>query len=183
MGNDKRIAVVGHSLVPRDLGLIPGAQVKIFRSPGARVTDFEARHELNSVLNWPHDLTILFLGGNDIHDGCVPSAITNNISSLIEQIHHYCDSQVAYILIEHRNPPQGNRFNVSAEQYNRVCNSINKRLKKKHKNKPYICFLSIGAKPYQSGVTDGVHFNEETRFHLVRKLRNTIMRFIENKLA
>lgn len=182
MSADKLVAIVGHSLVPRDIGVVQGAQVRIFRSPGARASYFGTNHILSSVLSWPHDLTILFIGGNDIHDECVPSAITDNICSVIEQIHQHCNSRIACVLVEHRNPPQGNRFNVSADQYKRIANSINNRLKRKYKSKNYICFLSIGAKPYQNGVTDGVHHNQESKRHLIQKFRNTIKRFVDNRL-
>ena len=166
------------TLVPQDLGYIPGAQIRIFRSPGAKVSSFETNNIFREVLEWSHDLTILFLGGNDIYDGCVPSRITNDIQNVIEQIHEYCESQIAFILVEHRNPPPRNRFNVSADQYNRVSNNINNRLKRKYKSKSYVRFLSVGAKPFQNGVTDGVHFDAETKLHLKQKLRNTIVRFI-----
>lgn len=178
MNAEKRVAVVGHSLVPRDLGYIRGAEIKIFRSPGARVSNFE-NGTLSEVLRWPHDLSILFLGGNDIYDGCVPSRIARDIKRMIELVHEHCGSQIAFVLLEHRNPPTRNRFNVSADQYNRVANNINNRLKRKYKNKSYIRFLSVGAKPFQRGVTDGVHFDAETKAHLKQKLRNTIVRFIQ----
>ena len=178
MSANQRVAVVGHSLVPRDLGYIPGATVRIFRSPGAKASNFETNYILREALEWSHDLTILFIGGNDIYDGCVPSRITNDIQNVIEQIHEYCESQIAFVLVEHRNPPPRNRFNVSADQYNRVSNIINNRLKRKYKNKSYMRFLSVGAKPFQDGVTDGVHFDAETKLHLKQKFINTIVRFV-----
>ena len=180
MSVQKQVAIVGHSLVPLNLRSVPGAEIRIFRAPGAKVANFESNRTLNAVLQWPHDLTIRFIGGNDIYDGCIPSSIATNIQNVIEQIHEYCKSDIAFVLIENRDPPLGNRFNVSATQYNRVANNINNRLKRKYKTKPYIKFLSVGAKPFQRGVTDGIHFDSETRFHLERKLRNTIARYIND---
>ena len=180
MGDDKLVTVVGHSLVPRNLGVIPGANIRIYRSPGAKAINFEHNNGLNQVLNYPHDLTILFLGGNDVYDGCIPSHITTNIESVIEQIHEYCNSDIAFVLLEHRNPRPGNRFGVSADQYNRVASNINNRLKRKYRNKPYVKFISVGAKPFQHGVTDGVHFDVETQAHLTQKFRNTISRYINH---
>ena len=148
MNTDKLVAIVGHSLVPPRLDYIEGAQVRIFRSPGAKALTFDS-NKISEVLNWPHDLTIIFLGGNDIYDNCVPSKITNDIRSVIEQIHSSCHSHIAFVLIEHRNPPPGNRFHVSASLYNRVANSINNRLKRIFKNKSYVKFLSVGAKSFQ----------------------------------
>lgn len=181
MNRDKLVAVVGHSLVPNSIGSVNGANIKIFRSPGALVSTFDSNHVLTEVLNWPHDLTILFLGGNDIKDGCIASQITNHIKDLIEKIHTNCQSHIAFVLIEHRNPPPRNRFGVTASQYNRVANSINNRLKREYKRTSYVQFLSVGAKPFQQGTTDGVHFDETTKAHLKIKFRNTIKYFVESK--
>ena len=174
MSNDKLVAVVGHSLVPQSIGPIDGVKVEIFRSPGARISTFHSNPKLSNVLYWTHDLTILFIGGNDINDNCVPAEISENIQNLIEEIHTTCNSHIAFVLIEHRNPPPDNRFNVTASNYNRIATNINNRLKRKYKNKSYVQFVSVGAKPFKFGVTDGIHFDRETKTHLITKLRNAI---------
>lgn len=182
MNEDKLIAVVGHSLVPRSIKPVDGAKISIYRAPGAKACNFESNEALSSVLSFPHDLTIIFIGGNDIYNNCTPSYITHNIQTLIEQVHDYCHSHICFILLESRHPPVGNRFNIDAEQYNKVANNINNRLKRKYKNKTYVQFLSVGAKPFQHGVTDGVHFDFEAKAHLQLKIRNTIKRFVEGSL-
>lgn len=179
MSSVKSVALVGHSLLPHSIGPVHGASVRVFRSPGARVSNFENNSILFQVLNWRHDFTILFLGGNDINDDCVPSKITSDIVTVVEQIHTYCSSDIAIVLIEHRNPPSNNRFNVTAANYNRIANSINNKLKKKFKSRSYVRFLSVGAKPFQYGVADGIHFNEETKIHLKAKFRNAIQYFVD----
>ena len=83
MSNNKLISIVGHSLVPRSVGNIPGCEIRIFRSPGARVSCFESDPILASVLDWQHDLTILFIGGNDINDNCIPSKIASDIQEVV----------------------------------------------------------------------------------------------------
>lgn len=176
----KVVKIVGHSLVPSFIEPVEGTSIEIFRSPGAKVSTFQSNQLLSNVLTIPHDLTILFIGGNDIHNNCTPSLISSNIEHLIEQVHSYCGSFIYFVLLEHRDPPIGNRFNIDADQYNRVANNINKRLKRKYKNASYVKFLSVSAKPFQRGVTDGIHFDRESEIHLRRKLRNTIKRFIEN---
>ena len=170
---------MGHSLVPPNIGSVDGATIRIFRSPGAKASSFLSNRILSEVLTWPHEFTILFFGGNDIYDGCVPRNIASSIETVVEQIHNYCHSHIAVVLIEHRDPPTGNRFNVTSSQYNKVANNVNNRLKRKYKNKSYVQFLSVGAKPFQRGVVDGVHFDEESKAHLRRKFR-TIQYFINN---
>ena len=167
MSNDKLISIVGHSLVPRSVGGVTGSEIRIFRSPGAKVSRFESDPTLASVLDWSHDLTILFLGGNDINDDCIPSEIARDLQHVIELIHNRCNSSIALILIEKRNPTPNNRFNVTAASYNRIASNINNRLKRSYKNKPYVRFLSVGAKPFQQRLPDGVHFDDDTRVHLI----------------
>lgn len=58
MSANKQVAVVGHSLVPRHLGHIPGAEIRVYRSPGAKVSNFETNNKFREVLEWSHDLTI-----------------------------------------------------------------------------------------------------------------------------
>lgn len=173
--------MVGHSLVPPHLLPIEGARVDIYRSPGAKAANFETDTRLANVLGYIYDLVIVFLGGNDVHNDCVPSQITDNIKCVIEQIHANCYAQIAFILLEHRVPKPGNRFNIDVDQYNKVSNNINNRLKRAYKRKPYVQFLSIGAKPFRNNLTDGVHFNDESKLHLRLKLINTITRFVANK--
>ncbi len=177
---DKAVIVLGHSLVPRSIGTVNGANIEILRSPGAKVYSFTTNPVLSKILNIPHDFTILFLGGNDINDNCVPSVIAQDIQNVIEQIHSYCGSHIAFVLIEHREPPPNNRFNVTATSYNRIANNINNRLKRKLKNKPYVRFLSVGAKPFHHGTTDGIHFDRDTNNHLKLKLQNSIQRFVDS---
>lgn len=182
MSSDKSVAIVGHSLVPQAIERVSGANIHIYRSPGAKVADFDTNRALSRVIGVNYDLIILFLGGNDIHDNCTPSIITSDLIKVVEQLHSSCGSHIALVLIEHRNPPPHNRFNVTAENYNRIASNINNRLKRKLKSKPYVQFLSIGAKPFQRGVTDGVHLNYESKKHLKRKFQNTIKRFVDNDL-
>lgn len=180
MSRDKLVSIVGHSLVPSSIGDIEGTVIRVFRSPGARVANFNTNSTLNEVLHWRHDITILFIGGNDINDDCVPADITKDIIEVVEKIHVYCGSHICLVLLEHRNPPPNNRFNVTASKYNRIANNINNRLKRKLKSKEYVRFVSVSAKPFQVGVTDGVHFDVESREALRRKLRNAIKHCLDD---
>lgn len=132
------------------------------------------------MLNWFHDITILFIGGNDISDNCIPAEIANNIIQVVERIHTCCDSTICLVLIEHRNPPPGNRFNVTASKHNIIANNINNRLKRKLKRNDYVRFISVSGKPFQVGVTDEVHFDDDSKVAVRRKSRNSIKYCLDN---
>ena len=60
-----RVAILGHSLTPRELEVIPEVEIKIYRKPGARWSDLEAP-EFREFWQRDFDLAILVLGGNDL---------------------------------------------------------------------------------------------------------------------
>ena len=68
-------------MVPPSIGTIDGTLIRTFRSPGARVATFDTNVTLNAVLNWRHDITVLFIGGNDISDSCIPAEISKHYTS------------------------------------------------------------------------------------------------------
>ena len=73
-------------MIPPSIGSIDGRLIRTFRSPGARVATFDTNVTLNAVLNWRHDITVLFIGGNDINDSCIPAEISSNIIQVVERI-------------------------------------------------------------------------------------------------
>lgn len=167
-------------MVPTHIDPVEGVKIDIFRAPGARISNFNSNQTLARVLNYPYDLTILFFGGNDMHNNCIPSVNFNNIQNVIEQIHSYCNSHICFVILEHRNLVRGNWFNIDTDQYNKVVNNINNRLKRKYKNKSYVQFLSITAKPFQQGVVNGIHFNRVPgRFEVEIKKHNQALQRLQ----
>ena len=80
-----KVSLVGHSQLPYEL-YVEGAEIKIFRAPGGRADSFFNDERLNSVLNWPHDLCILWLGSNDIEEDTVVGEVVDNITEIIDEI-------------------------------------------------------------------------------------------------
>ena len=60
-----RVAIVGHSQVPKSIQAIENVEVRIYRKPGARLANFENYEEFQELFNWQHDLNIIFMGGSD----------------------------------------------------------------------------------------------------------------------
>lgn len=60
-----KISLVGHSQVPKELNF-PNAEIRIFRAPGGKAQFFHENELMNRVLNWEHDLSIVWLGSNDV---------------------------------------------------------------------------------------------------------------------
>lgn len=110
----------------------------------------------------------------------IPSNIAHYTEAVIEMIHTYCYSHIALLLMEHQNFPPNNWYTVASSQYRRVANKINNKLKRKYKNKSYAQFLSVGVKPFQLSITDGIHVNQEAHYHLRLKFCKTIRYFIQN---
>ena len=74
-----KISVVGHSQVPKKLE-VEDAEIRIFRGPGDRADNFHNDTRMSEVLNWEHDLCILWIGSNDIDQESRPKDIAENIT-------------------------------------------------------------------------------------------------------
>ena len=79
--SDLKVAVVGHSNVPRDLDNIAGVNLKTFRVPGACVSDAYQGH-LAEVFDFCPNLVVIYLGGNDIAF-CDKRTLLNELINLI----------------------------------------------------------------------------------------------------
>ena len=116
---------------------------------------------------------ILYLGGNDIFDGCNPRKIISDVVTIAK--HLKCLNQsVVITLLEPRTYPIDNRFGIHPTTYTRVSNSVNKRLCVLLK-KEAIRTINFGARPFQRGHRqDGVHFNFVTKHFMTLKFRRCI---------
>ena len=59
------VALIGHSLLPRELDVLQGVSVDIYKKPGGTWADFDCG-EFQGFREKQFDLVILVLGGNDI---------------------------------------------------------------------------------------------------------------------
>ena len=80
-----KVAIVGHSQVPRQLHAID-TTVRIFRAPGGRVSSFHSDSRLSSVLSWEHHLTFLWLGSNDVTPEVSTGELAGDIIRLATEI-------------------------------------------------------------------------------------------------
>ena len=98
-----KVAILGHSQVPNDFPEIVGVETRIFRRSGAKLKNFYEVFE--EVLEWNHNHTIIFLGGNDIGVGpkrWTPQRIATNLINISWNFHNKGNA-VSLVLIEPRN--------------------------------------------------------------------------------
>lgn len=148
-----RVALVGHSQLPVSWPSYgegdEAVEVRLFRSPGGKVGTFRHNRVLREVLEWPHDLTVLWLGSNDICDRARPIVLANDIRELVREVENRCGSKVLISLIE---PRTAHRRSAGLEPggYNRVAASVNRRLRRSLRNH---IFLDFTAPPYQREIS------------------------------
>lgn len=172
MVNMWKVSLVGHSQLPDDLS-INNAEIQIYRGPGGRADNFFEDERLNEVLNWEHDLSILWLGSNDIDNETQPRDIANNILKVVESIEENCQAVVWICLVEPRLYTNG--F-MMEEDYRKVQRKINKILKEK--GNQVIHFNSNDWVEYLA--SDGIHWTVEGRKRVKSKLKKTIKNFMED---
>ena len=159
-----RVAFVGHSQLPLQW---PNSgtgdeeiEARVFRSPGAKARYFHRDPLLREVLEWEHDLTILWLGSNDIRHETSTAQLAQNIREIVAEIERRCLSKVIVTLIEPRlRHRRANR--LEGNDYDLVAKSVNRRLKRSLSDHR---FLNFTAPPYKQALSpDGVHFTAAGR--------------------
>ena len=113
-----KVALVGHSQMPRSLR-VDNAEVKVFRAPGGKLANFHRDSRLNQVLSWPHNLTYLWLGSNDINPESNIGDLINQTKAIASEIEERCGSQVIIVEIEHRQYPP-HRLVIEQEAYKKI---------------------------------------------------------------
>ena len=103
---------MGHSQIPRQLN-VPNVEIKFFRAPGAKASTFFNNSRMNKVLKWEHDLTILWIGSNDIGNYTEPEIVFNFVKEIYHAIQENCQSVVYVCQIEPRPYPR----NFPADRY------------------------------------------------------------------
>lgn len=168
-----RVILGGHSQVPDLIPALQGTEIEICKVNGGKLKDFWEHSRFRVMREDEHHLAVLFLGGNDVYDGCSPRDLINKILRITEHLQQL-NRSVAVTLLEPRHYSTGNRFGVSPTTYNKVSKAINKGLLKGLKNKN-VRTINLGAKPFATGHTaDGVHFEPLTKHYIASKIRNCI---------
>ncbi len=115
-----KIALVGHSQIPQQFSF-PGAHIIIFRAPGAKASSFFEDTRMNQVPEWEHDLTILWIGSNDIASNIDPEILINHNKEICHTIEEDCQCVVYVCQVE----PSLHPRNLSHEQYKIIQCGIN----------------------------------------------------------
>ena len=166
-----RVVIVGHSQLPRNLDHnLDDVEVKIFRAPGARASRFNTITKLKNVLEYSHDVTILWIGSNDIDQETQPRQLAETIIQVAETIEERCGSRVTLVEVECREYPRGSTV-ISNEGYRRVKRSVNRALSRSRFTR-----INFGAIKYTLA-TDGVHFETSAKEEINKELVNHIKNF------
>ena len=170
-----RVAIVGHSQVPKELTVEKeSVEVKIFRAPGGKIENFHTDSRLNGVLNYPHDLTVLWLGSNDITQHTEQADLTNRMIEVIHKIEHECGSTVVFVSIENREYPSDNGP-VSNQSYRRLQRAINRKLPRIGYRK-----LLVDLPKQFHQAHDGIHMTPESQERVKQRIVELIEQYEEN---
>ena len=164
-----RVSLVGHSQVPRHFE-IEGVEIRIFRAPGGRAESLLTDCRTQDVLNWEHDLCILWIGSNDIRINVTPQDIFKHIQTVVREIEEQCGAEVIVVQIEPRIYPE--TFRITTEDYVKFQNSINRKIKRNLNNQN----LHFNNLKFQYTLADdGVHWNAEGKEAIKGKFRKCIL--------
>ena len=165
------VALVGHSLLPRQLGPIDGVSINIYRKPGATWFDINCP-EYSEIWVRSFDLIIFVLGGNDL--------TANSASEALEQAKLFinralsCTNTIRVYTVETRQYEEDNRFRVSNEHFRSARNAYNRSLKRWLKANGLL-HVDFG-KPWivNECTRDVVHFNPVA----MRNMKKSLIRVI-----
>lgn len=168
-----KVAVVGHSQVPRSFDAVANTEVRLYRAPGARARNFFEDNRLNQVLEWKHDLTIVWIGSNDINPNTQPRELTDLILNIGKVIEQNCCSKVIVVEIENR-LYQSRHPIISSERYKKIKRSVNTLLLR---SKQFLC-INFNNLMFTLG-RDGVHFETSAKTLIKQKLVMNICKMRE----
>ena len=167
-----KVAIVGHSQCPVDLA-VPGCQVRVFREPGGRADAFRSDPRLYEVLEWQHDLCLLWIGSNDIAEDTEVNVLTQHIREIKEVIEESCDSIVRVVAVEPRQ--YVGECPISATRYGSVMRAVNRKLAKSLPHK----LIQFNKQWYIDNLAhDGVHFNVAGKQAIVDTFCEVIQDFL-----
>lgn len=173
-----KVAIVGHSQVPHRFDVeVENSEVRIYRARGARARNFFNDERLNRVLAWKHDLTILWIGSNDISPTTQPRELTNIILNIGKVIEQNCCSKVILVEVENRVYP-ASRPVIANERYKKIKRAVNTGL---FRSKQFLC-INFNSLVFTLG-RDGVHFETSAKALIQQKLEMNIRQTRERQLS
>ena len=170
-GRTTRIALLGHSQIPKELK-VEGCEIKIFRHPGAEIIETFRSLPLELTENSFHWI-LVWLGSNDIKDSVDLDELFLYLKQLVFILGQKCKAEVCVVAVEPRKRFR-KKDGLTLTRYNRIRSGLNKRIVRTFKPELVTHFND---KVFQEGLArDGVHFNEETQKLVVQKLVRQITR-------
>ena len=167
-----RVAVLGHSLVPRDFDVPEGIDLKVFRKPGATWLDYNCE-TFRGFREGQFDLVVILLGGNDIAQVEASTAFARAKSF----VNRACQQArvVRVYTAESRDFPNSGLFGISNTVYRTRRNRYNKLLRRWLKATGRLT-VDIG-RPWiiNERSRDGVHLNQVGTYNLMRSIIRTVM--------
>ena len=172
-----RVCIVGHSNTPKFVENIPNVILKIFRKPGAIVSDVYLEPLRNSFAFNPH-LTVIYLGGNDLvsHSG---REVLDSLLKLVSEFKKY--GEVIVVNIEPREYSDNNRFGISNEEYKLRARYVNRYLDKLKTRRGYELINLTSRILINHRTFDGVHFTKTGSSMIAAKIRNAIVYWLLGK--
>ena len=174
-----RVALVGHSQVPTGYDYpVEGEEVRVYyyRLPGAKLDDVKNHASFRTFWETTFDLTIVFIGGNDITVDVNPRFVADKYKQLLQRINGKDHASIA-TTIEHRVISPINRFALTQAIYNTKSRSINRHLVRYfgHVSQEFLS-LSRGIFTGERA-RDGIHFSH----YLFRKLHRLLTERIHRR--
>ena len=155
---------------------VPDAHVTLYRKPGALARNFFTYPELTQALEDNLDLAILWIGGNDIEPNTSPRIILDDLRQIITGFQR-ANTDVIIMTIEARNYAEGSRHYVAPDIYNRIKNTINRRLQKDYAGRMILTGgLTVNSSHHS---WDGVHLNRRGRENIEHKVIGAINYYMQ----
>ena len=169
-----RVQIIGHSQVPY-IEDFDNVEVLIYSRGGAKIHEFWEDEYLSSSLNNNVDLTILFIGGNDVFDIDSDRDIANAIWDLALGYSERSRA-VRVCNIEPRNyrVNRVRRRRRRAQEYDDRSEHINRILKKWSERNRWFRLVNLYHVQFQDYAEDGVHFTPLQESQLIQRFTNTI---------
>ena len=166
-----RVSVLGHSNVPREPLEVFGCEVRTYRSPGSHAATFDQNPTFSPVLEWQHELSVVFLGSNDVTPDVEVPEITESLKHVVRKLEQ-CADKVAVVLLEPRVILEPAPGRPDQRTYNSVIKSVNRKLQRDLRGHD---FINLSGPYFRNHLSqDGTHWNSIGK----AKVRQCLCRYI-----
>ena len=165
-----RVQIIGHSQVPY-IEDFDDVEVLIYSRGGAKIYEFWEDESMNNDV----DLTILFVGGNDVFDIEDDYDLANEIWDLAKGYSERSRA-VRVCNLEPRNyrVNRVRRRRERAQEYDDRSKHINSLLKRWSERNRWFKLVNLSHIQFQDYAEDGVHFTPLQQSQLIDRFINTI---------